>query len=85
MAASPVRAGAVTGEGCTIGRGASIDANEHVGRYGKVQNDALAYGLAVVGDGVFIDPATLLPNDAYLRAVNPDGSPKNSQDWDPVA
>ena len=40
----------------------------------KVQNYALVYEPAVLGDGVFIGPAVVLTNDTYPRAVNPDGS-----------
>jgi acetyltransferase-like isoleucine patch superfamily enzyme len=50
----------------------------------KVQNYALVYEPARLADGVFIGPAVVLTNDHYPRAVNPDGSPKNTHDWEPV-
>lgn len=42
----------------------------------KVQNYALVYEPAVLGDGVFIGPAAVLTNDEFPRAVNADGSPR---------
>jgi UDP-2-acetamido-3-amino-2,3-dideoxy-glucuronate N-acetyltransferase len=79
-----VREGAVIGEGCVIGRGSYIGAGVRTGRYCKIQNYALVYEPAVLGDGVFIGPGAVLTNDAYPRAVNPDGSSKSTQDWHPV-
>lgn len=77
-----VREGATIGEGCVIGRGAYIGTGVCIGRHCKVQNYALIYEPAVLGDGVFIGPAVVLTNDAYPRAVNPDGSLKRHQDWE---
>lgn len=79
-----VREGAVIGEGCVIGRGSYIGAGVRTGRHCKIQNYALVYEPAVLGDGIFIGPGAVLTNDAYPRAVNPDGSPKSDQDWHPV-
>ncbi len=50
----------------------------------KVQNYALVYEPAVLGDGVFIGPAVVLTNDTYPRSINPDGSLKSAHDWEPV-
>ena len=47
----------------------------------KVQNYALVYEPAVLGDGVFIGPAAVLTNDEYPRAVAPDGAMKSADDW----
>lgn len=79
-----VREGAVLGEGCVVGRGAYIGTGVRMGRHCKVQNYALVYEPAVLGDGVFIGPAVVLTNDTFPRAVNPDGSLKSAQDWEPV-
>lgn len=76
-----VRAGAVVGQGCVIGRGAYVGDGATVGNNCKVQNYALVYEPAVLEDGVFIGPAAVLTNDEYPRAVNPDGSPKDTGDW----
>jgi len=79
-----VREGVVMGERCIVGRGAYIGTGVRMGRHCKVQNYALVYEPAVLGDGVFVGPAVVLTNDTYPRAVNPDGSLKSSDDWEPV-
>ena len=72
------------GENCVIGRGAYIGTGVRMGDHCKVQNYALVYEPARLGDGVFIGPAVVLTNDTYPRAVNPDGSLKSADDWEPV-
>lgn len=79
-----VREGASLGENCIIGRGAYIGSGVRMGAGCKVQNYALVYEPAVLGDGVFIGPAVVLTNDHFPRAVNPDLSPKSASDWEPV-
>jgi len=79
-----VREGARLGRNCVIGRGAYIGSGVQVGDNCKVQNYALIYEPARLGNGVFIGPAVVLTNDTYPRAVNPDGSRKSSADWEPV-
>src|SRR5690625_1700881 len=79
-----VRDGAVTGEGSVIGRGAYIGTGVHLGRNCKVQNYALVYEPAELADGVFIGPAVVLTNDTHPRAINPDGTLKSADDWQPV-
>lgn len=79
-----VREGARLGAGCNIGRGVYIGPGVHLGENCKVQNYALVYEPAHLGDGVFIGPAAVLTNDVYPRAINPDGTAKSAHDWDPV-
>jgi UDP-2-acetamido-3-amino-2,3-dideoxy-glucuronate N-acetyltransferase len=76
-----LRAGAAVGAGCTIGRGVFVDEDVVLGDRVKVQNHALLYRPARVGDGVFIGPAVVLTNDLYPRAVNVDGTSKTAADW----
>jgi acetyltransferase-like isoleucine patch superfamily enzyme len=71
----------VIGESCIVGRGAYIDADVVVGSRCKIQNDALLYAPARLGDGVFIGPAVVLTNDVHPRAVTPDGLLKSASDW----
>ncbi|MBN9224446.1 MAG: acetylglucosamine-1-phosphate uridylyltransferase [Microbacterium sp. SCN 70-27] len=80
-----VREDARLGADCNIGRGAYIGPGVVLGDACKVQNYALVYEPAVLGDGVFIGPAAVLTNDEYPRAANPDGSPKGTDDWHAVA
>lgn len=79
-----VREGAELGEECIVGRGAYVGAGVHVGARCKIQNFALVYEPATLGDGVFIGPGAVLTNDERPRAVNPDGSRTDGSDWTPV-
>ena len=79
-----VREDAVLGRNCIVGRGAYIGTGVHLGDNCKVQNYALVYEPAQLADGVFIGPAVVLTNDHNPRAINPDGSIKDSSDWHPV-
>ena len=65
----------IIGRGVYIGNGVRIDANC------KIQNYALVYEPAILEAGVFIGPGVILTNDQYPRAVNPDGSQKDTGDW----
>ncbi|WP_353112148.1 acyltransferase [Microbacterium sp.] len=79
-----VREQAQLGENCIVGRGAYIGTGVVMGDNCKVQNYALVYEPAKLGDGVFIGPAVVLTNDTYPRAINPDGTIKSAHDWEPV-
>lgn len=79
-----VREGVHMGTNCVVGRGAYIGTGVEMGDNCKVQNYALVYEPARLGDGVFIGPAVVLTNDTYPRAINPDGSLKSADDWQPV-
>ncbi|KQO01833.1 MULTISPECIES: acyltransferase [unclassified Arthrobacter] len=76
-----IRERARLGEGCSVGRGAYIGPGVRVGRNSKIQNYALVYEPAVLGDGVFIGPAVVLTNDTFPRAVTPAGDLKGAEDW----
>ena len=79
-----VRGGADIGKNVVVGRGAYIGTDVHVGDNCKIQNYALVYEPAYLEDGVFIGPAAVLTNDTFPRAINPDGSSKSADDWEPV-
>jgi UDP-2-acetamido-3-amino-2,3-dideoxy-glucuronate N-acetyltransferase len=79
-----VRDGARVGARCILGRGCYVDAGVVIGDDCKLQNLALVYHPAVIGDGVFIGPGACLTNDRNPRAVTPDGQLKTATDWDPV-
>lgn len=79
-----VRENAQLGENCIVGRGAYIGTGVVMGDNCKVQNYALVYEPAKLGDGVFIGPAVVLTNDTYPRAINADGTIKSAHDWEPV-
>jgi UDP-2-acetamido-3-amino-2,3-dideoxy-glucuronate N-acetyltransferase len=79
-----VREDAVIGQNCIIGRGAYIGPGVRVGDNSKLQNYALVYEPAQLGNGVFIGPAAVLTNDEYPRSVTRDGRLKTGHDWTAV-
>ncbi len=79
-----VRENAEIGIDCTIGRGAYVGPGVRMGDRCKLQNYALVYEPARLGDGVFVGPGAVLTNDTYPRAVNPDGTLKRADDWQAV-
>lgn len=79
-----VREGAVLGANCIIGRGAYVGSGVTMGANCKLQNYALVYEPAVLGNGVFIGPAVVFTNDHYPRSVDPAGNLKTGNDWEPV-
>jgi UDP-2-acetamido-3-amino-2,3-dideoxy-glucuronate N-acetyltransferase len=79
-----VRESASLGRGCIVGRGAYVGSGVRMGDHCKIQNNALVYEPAELGDGVFIGPAVVLTNDQYPRAINADGTLKSADDWHAV-
>ncbi|RSM73241.1 N-acetyltransferase [Actinoplanes sp. ATCC 53533] len=79
-----IREDASLGRNCTIGRGAYVGPGVVAGDNVKLQNHALVYEPARLGDGVFIGPAAVLTNDEYPRAVTPEGRLKSGADWTAV-
>ncbi|MGW5352782.1 acyltransferase [Streptomyces sp. NPDC004031] len=79
-----IREQAVLGTGCVVGRGAYVGTGVVIGDNVKLQNYALVYEPARLGDGVFVGPAAVLTNDQYPRSVDPDGKQKRGGDWEAV-
>ncbi|MEQ3551240.1 acyltransferase [Pseudonocardia nematodicida] len=79
-----IREDADLGANSIVGRGAYVGIGVRVGENSKIQNHALVYEPAELAAGVFIGPAVVLTNDTFPRAVNPDGTPKGTADWEPV-
>ncbi|WP_420079192.1 DapH/DapD/GlmU-related protein [Streptomyces sp. JL4002] len=77
-----IREDARLGRGCIVGRGAYVGPGVRIGDHVKLQNYALVYEPAELGDGVFVGPAAVLTNDFYPRAVDPDGRLKRGDDWE---
>lgn len=79
-----VRENVRLGANCIVGRGAYVGTGVVVGANSKIQNYALVYEPAVLGEGVFIGPAVVLTNDTYPRSITPEGDLKSAHDWVPV-
>lgn len=79
-----IREGVVLGENCVIGRNVYVGPGVRIGKNCKIQNDSQIYEPAQLGDGVFVGPGVILTNDKNPRAINPDGSQKSPEDWQPV-
>jgi acetyltransferase-like isoleucine patch superfamily enzyme len=84
LAPRPGPRGRVPRPNCTIGRGAYVGPGVVIGDNVKLQNHALVYEPARLGDGVFVGPAAVLTNDEYPRAVTPEGRLKSGADWTAV-
>ena len=80
-----IREDATLGSGCIIGRGAYVGPGVRIGDNVKLQNYALVYEPAVLGDGVFVGPAAVFTNDHFPRSVDPEGRLKRGDDWEAVA
>lgn len=79
-----IREGVTLGENTIVGRGAYVGTGVSVGENCKIQNYALVYEPAVLGNGVFVGPAVVMTNDHFPRAINADGTQKSAHDWKPV-
>ena len=72
------------GKNCIIGKGVYVDAGVSMGDNVKIQNYVSVYHGVTLEDGVFIGPHVSFTNDKYPRAVNPDGSLMEADDWEIV-
>lgn len=77
-----IRENARLGKDCVVGRGAYVGPGVIIGNGVKLQNYALVYEPARLGDSVFIGPAAVLTNDMYPRSVDVQGKLKRPDDWD---
>ena len=76
-----VREGARLGCECIVGKGVYIDFDVRIGNRVKLQNYALIYHGTTLEDGVFIGPGACLTNDRVPRAITPEGTLKDDDDW----
>ena len=79
-----IREHAKVGAGTSLGQYVYVGPGAVIGRNCKIQNAAMIYEPAVLGDGVFIGPRVILTNDLHPRAIAPEGRPKTANDWSPV-
>ncbi len=76
-----VREGAVIGASCILGKGVFVDSGVRIGNNVKIQNGVSIYCGVTLEDGVFCGPYCVFTNDRQPRAINPDGSLKDLDDW----
>ena len=77
-----VREGATIGEKCILSKNVYIDRDVQIGNNVKIQNNVSIYFNTILEDGVFIGPHVCFTNDKIPRAINPDGTQKNADDWE---
>jgi acetyltransferase-like isoleucine patch superfamily enzyme len=78
-----VREDASIGRNCILSKGVYVDQGVAIGDNVKVENYVSIYHGVVIEDGVFCGPHCVFTNDKSPRAVNPDGSLKSADDWEP--
>ena len=78
---SQIREFAQIAENTSVGSYVYIDTGVRIGKNCKIQNGALIYHPADIGDGVFIGPGAIFTNDHNPRAVNYNGETKGPNDW----
>jgi UDP-2-acetamido-3-amino-2,3-dideoxy-glucuronate N-acetyltransferase len=76
-----VREHAKIGKNTILSKGVYIDFGVNIGSNVKIQNGISVYHGVTVEDGVFCGPHCVFTNDLLPRAINPDGSIKNAEDW----
>ena len=73
--------GCEIGKNCKIGAFVEIRKDVKIGNNVKIQAFAFIPEGVIVEDNVLIGPHVCFINDRYPRAVNPDGSLKQPEDW----
>lgn len=73
--------GCEIGENCRIGAFVEIRKDVKIGDNVKIQAFAFIPEGVTIEDGVMVGPHVCFINDKYPRAVNPDGSLKQPEDW----
>ena len=77
-----IREGAKIGENCLLGRNVYIDQNVKIGSNVKIQNNTSVYQGVTIEDGVFVGPHVCFTNDKNPRAINPNETIKDKDDWE---
>jgi len=77
-----IRDHASIGSECIIGKGVYVGADVKIGNRVKIQNYVSIYEGLTIEDGVMVGPHVCFTNDLLPRAVNPDGSIKDADDWE---
>ena len=73
--------GCKIGDGTKIGTFVEIQKGATVGKNCKISSHTFICEGVHIGDGCFIGHGVMFINDKHPRAVNPDGSMQNEEDW----
>jgi acetyltransferase-like isoleucine patch superfamily enzyme len=77
-----VRENSEIGENTILSKSVYVDIGVKIGKNVKIQNNVSVYHGVTIEDGVFVGPHVCFTNDKIPRAINPDGSLKESSDWE---
>ena len=76
-----VREGAHIGSECVLSKDVYIDVGVLIGNRVKIQNGVSVYHGVTLEDGVLCGPHCVFTNDRLPRAIKPDGTPQQTNDW----
>lgn len=74
--------GCEIGDNCKIGALVEIRKQVKIGKNCKIQAFVFIPEKVTLEDGVFIGPHVCFINDKHPKAINPDGSIKEADDWE---
>jgi len=77
-----VRENAEIGDNTILSKNVYVDFGVRIGKNVKIQNNVSVYHGVTIEDGVFVGPHVCFTNDRIPRAINPDGSLKETSDWE---
>lgn len=77
-----IREGSRIGRQCNLGKNVYVGVGVIVGDRCKIENNASLFDGVRLEDGVFVGPNVVFANDRLPRAINPDGTLKNAEDWE---
>lgn len=76
--------GCEIGDGSKVGAFVEIQKGAKIGKNCKISSHSFVCEGVIIEDGVFVGHSVSFINDMYPRAINPDGSMQNDDDWELV-
>jgi acetyltransferase-like isoleucine patch superfamily enzyme len=74
--------GCIIGDGTKLGTFVEVQKGATIGKNCKISSHTFICEGIHIGDGCFVGHGVLFINDKHPRAVNPDGSMQNDEDWE---
>ena len=74
--------GCKIGDGTKLGTFVEVQKGATIGKNCKISSHTFICEGVHIGDGCFVGHGVLFINDKHPRAVNPDGSMQNDEDWE---